>query len=379
MTNYVIASSKNWFDKHPKSEDYRRLNLVKITNKEDLNLEYLEKIDPRYIFFPHWNWKVTPEIYQRFECVVFHTAPLPYGRGGSPIQNLIVNGFKSSPVYALRMTEVLDSGPIYSSIEVSLEGTIGEIFQKIASAVEKLILFLCQENPTPSEQVGKSSTFKRLTISDNELLSSYSMTQLYDRIRMVDGEGYPNAYINFGDYKIEFSNAIIGQNELTANVRILRNLPSDIKIRMAESRDSMDILKWRNDPHSRSMFISSELVSEETHKKWFDNILNDPLQRLYVGEILDVKLGTCRFDLEPEKQIANVAINLSPSMRGKNLSKEFLQNSIKEYWKQHNVSLKATVRKNNEASLRLFKNCGFLKSKEDDAFQYFLLENPPGK
>ena len=93
MTNYVVASSKSWFKEHSKSSEYKNLSIYEISTKKDLNLSKLEDINPRYIFFPHWNWKIEPEIYLRYECVVFHTAPLPYGRGGSPIQNLIINGF----------------------------------------------------------------------------------------------------------------------------------------------------------------------------------------------------------------------------------------------------------------------------------------------
>ena len=223
MTNYVIASSKDWFKEHPKSNEYRNLNLFVITKKEDLSLEYLETINPRYIFFPHWSWKVSSEIYERFECVVFHTAPLPYGRGGSPIQNLILNGLKKSPICALKMTDVLDGGPIYDSLDVSLDGTIEEIFTRISSCVEKLIISICQNTPHPYEQTGEAVVFKRLSINDNELLSSYSISELYDRIRMVDGQDYTKAYINFGDYKIEITEALLLDNELHAKIRLFSN------------------------------------------------------------------------------------------------------------------------------------------------------------
>ena len=38
---------------------------------------------------------------------------LPYGRGGSPLQNLIVRGWKETKVLALKVVEELDAGPIY--------------------------------------------------------------------------------------------------------------------------------------------------------------------------------------------------------------------------------------------------------------------------
>jgi len=224
VTKSVIAYSKDWFKDHPKSDEFRDLGLIEISKKEDLNFENLKKINPRYIFFPHWNWKVSSEIYENFECVVFHTAPLPYGRGGSPIQNLIIRGIERSPVCALKMTDVLDGGPIYDSLEITLDGNIEEIFSKIAKCVEELILKICRSNPMPSPQKGDVLAFRRLSYADNELLEAYSIKELYDRIRMVDGEGYQRAYIKFGDYKIEFSDSQILNNELLAKIRIYKDV-----------------------------------------------------------------------------------------------------------------------------------------------------------
>ena len=175
MINYVVASSKDWYKVLPKSKEYDNLNIIEIKAKADLNVESLEKINPRYIFFPHWNWRVDSEIFERYECVVFHTAPLPFGRGGSPIQNLILRNIEKTPVCALRMTEILDGGPIYDSIEVTLDGTITEIFSKISVCIEKLIIKICQENIKPQEQSGTVVLFNRLTYTDNELKSEYSI------------------------------------------------------------------------------------------------------------------------------------------------------------------------------------------------------------
>ena len=223
MINYVVASSKDWFQEHPKTREYSSLNIIEIKTKNELNLELLETINPRYIFFPHWTWRVESEIFERYECVVFHTAPLPFGRGGSPIQNLILRNIEKTPVCALRMTEILDGGPIYDSIEVSLDGTITEIFSKIAVCVEKLIIKICQKNIKPKEQSGDVVTFNRLTYADNELSSEYTIKQLYDRIRMVDGLDYQRAYINFGKNKIEFTEAHLDKNYLIAKIKIQIN------------------------------------------------------------------------------------------------------------------------------------------------------------
>jgi methionyl-tRNA formyltransferase len=218
-----MAYSKDWFKKHPKSDEFKKLELIEITKKRDLSLENLKKINPRYIFFPHWSWKVEPEIFETYDCIVFHTAPLPYGRGGSPIQNLIIREINKSPVCALKMTNVLDGGPIYDRVEISLDGNIDEIFSKIAICVEDLIIKICQHNPIPSPQKGNVVSFKRLSYADNQLSKDYSIKELYDRIRMVDGKGYKRAYISFGEYKLEFTEAKLANNQLSAKILMFKN------------------------------------------------------------------------------------------------------------------------------------------------------------
>lgn len=220
MSSYIIASSKDWFLRTAKLETFGRLNIKYISKKEELTNEFLEKVNPKYIFFPHWSWKIDKSIYEKYECIVFHTAPLPYGRGGSPIQNLIINGYKSAPVNAIRVTDIIDGGPIYKSINVSLDGNISDIFSRIAVCIENLILLICYESPRPVEQSGNVFNFSRLSVKDNEIDSHYSLEQIYDRIRMVDGEGYPKAFIRFGKYYIKLSKAELSERWLSAEIRI---------------------------------------------------------------------------------------------------------------------------------------------------------------
>ena len=88
----LICNSKNWFTLDEKNKSSLETKFA--AKKEDLTLSFIREFDPEYIFFIHWSWKVEKEIYENFKCIVFHTAPLPYGRGGSPIQNLILRALK---------------------------------------------------------------------------------------------------------------------------------------------------------------------------------------------------------------------------------------------------------------------------------------------
>ena len=66
-------------------------NSLIIRNKKELTFNKVRKIDPDFIMFPHWSYLVPEKIVNDFKCICFHSSPLPYGRGGSPIQNMIKN------------------------------------------------------------------------------------------------------------------------------------------------------------------------------------------------------------------------------------------------------------------------------------------------
>jgi methionyl-tRNA formyltransferase len=91
-------------------------------SREELTRGKIRAINPRFIFFLHWSWKVPHEIVDGCECVCFHMTDVPYGRGGSPLQNLIVRGHKETKVTALRMTREIDAGAVYLKEPLSLEG-----------------------------------------------------------------------------------------------------------------------------------------------------------------------------------------------------------------------------------------------------------------
>jgi methionyl-tRNA formyltransferase len=217
----IICCSRSWFKLSSKISN---THVVKFFScEEELSVESINTFGPDYIFFPHWNWVVEREIHEQFNCIVFHTAPLPYGRGGSPIQNLILEGLKESPVCAIKMTAKLDAGPIYASSNISLGGTLNSIFLRINDAINDLMVDIIVKNPNPVEQEGEPHVFKRLTNSDNEITAGLKLEEVYDRIRMVDHADYPNAFIMYGDLKIEFSNAVL-KDEMMELTCVMRKL-----------------------------------------------------------------------------------------------------------------------------------------------------------
>lgn len=200
------------------------LEVLRVRKPADLNLSILADFTPRYIFFPHWSWIIPEEIYQNFECVIFHMTDLPYGRGGSPLQNLIVRGYKETKLSALRCVKTLDAGPIYMKRPLSLLGTAEEVLLRAAEVTEEMIECIILERPIPVEQTGEPTEFRRRLPKDGDLAGLTELEKIYDFIRMLDADGYPSAFIENDYFKFEFSGATLNAEDIVAEVKITRRI-----------------------------------------------------------------------------------------------------------------------------------------------------------
>ena len=219
----IIACSKKWFYENAQVKKFlKKKNIIIIKNKKEFNKKNIEKINPDYIFFPHWSHKVNKIILNKFKCICFHTAPLPYGRGGSPIQNLIKRNFKKSPVCALRMTDKIDSGPIFIKKNISLEGSLENIFDKLSSIIIKMIDTLIKKKISPIEQKGKVVFFNRIKKNESEIKNEKNILAIYNKIRMLDSKEYPKAFIKVKKYKLYFFKAKFKKNSVLCNAKIVK-------------------------------------------------------------------------------------------------------------------------------------------------------------
>ena len=78
-----------------------------ISDPCDLTHETVSAINPQWIFVPHWSRLIPESIWSSWPTVIFHMTDLPYGRGGSPLQNLIKLGHDSTMLSALATVLVL--------------------------------------------------------------------------------------------------------------------------------------------------------------------------------------------------------------------------------------------------------------------------------
>lgn len=191
-----------------------------LRSKEEVSLSVIDKINPDLIFFPHWSFRVPEEVIQKYSCICFHSTPLPYGRGGSPIQNMIKRGHNTTEVCSLLMEEQFDAGPVFLRTKVSLDGDLHQILIRIYEAIASQIKVFKEKEPEPLNQEGAVVHFKRFQETDNEIDFNVSIEKIYDQIRMLDSDLYPSPYLEAGECIIEFADAVYEKGQLTSTVNI---------------------------------------------------------------------------------------------------------------------------------------------------------------
>ena len=228
--NIVIVAIKSWnisnfFKLEETYKNNENISFTLITRKENFTYEKIKHINPDWIFVPHWSWIIPSKIYTNYETVIFHMTDLPFGRGGSPLQNLLSRKIYETKVSALKCVKELDAGPIYCKKPLTLFfGSADTILSNVSDIVFKdMIPYILEENPRPLQQSGKITTFKRRTPAESCIEDVDTLTKVYDYIRMLDGEGYPNAFIKTKHFTYKFSNARITKNKISANVEVSKN------------------------------------------------------------------------------------------------------------------------------------------------------------
>jgi methionyl-tRNA formyltransferase len=200
-----------------------------IAKPSELQPEAVAALDPVWIFVPHWSQLIPEEIWDRWPTVIFHMTDLPYGRGGSPLQNLIQRGYSSTNLTALQCTAELDAGPIYGKEPLSLHGTAEEIFLRADALIEAMIARIVRDQPEPQPQHGEPVLFCRRKPEQSNLASCPpgDLRAWSDQIRMLDAEGYPHAFVDVYGMRLEFRRVSRRSDGLYADVRITSHI-SDI-------------------------------------------------------------------------------------------------------------------------------------------------------
>ena len=219
---YVVAGCRPWNRKVYERNLKGHLpgEWAYASSREELDTLMLRSAPPRYIFFLHWSWKVPREIWTRTECICFHMAPLPFGRVGSPLQNLILLGQDRTMLSALRMEDNVDAGPIYLQEDLCLHGTAEEVYIRASTLACRMIGSIVSASPVPHPQEGEVFVFTRRKPSDSMIPDLRGLDAFHDFIRMLDAEGYPHAFLEYKGFRIELRRAARYDGRIVADAVI---------------------------------------------------------------------------------------------------------------------------------------------------------------
>jgi len=177
-----------------------------ISNKDELETT-LKTIDYDLIFFIGWSWMVENQITEKFFCICLHPSPLPKYRGGSPIQNQVINGETVGAVTLFKMDNLVDHGPIIFQKDISLTETLPKIFSEICRVGAIGIVDIITKYPNisliPQDESEatyfdrRKPTMSEITISDIQNLTSL---ELYNKVRCLQ-HPYPLPYVICADGK----------------------------------------------------------------------------------------------------------------------------------------------------------------------------------
>ena len=210
---YVFCAYREWSLMLYKKLKKRYKSMILISKPSELNYRHLKKLNPKYIFLPDWSWIIPKKITDEFTCVCFHESDLPHFRGGSPLQNQIIRNLKKTKTSAFIMTDKLDDGDILLKRNLSLEGNLDDIFERMIKNDYDMITKIISGKFKRRKQTGEVSIYKRRKPSQSELKTlNHSKIYLHNFIRMLS-DPYPNAFLKIGNHKIIFkSSSFDGKN-----------------------------------------------------------------------------------------------------------------------------------------------------------------------
>jgi len=211
---YLFCGYRDWSLKLYQKLSEKYDNVIIIKSPKKLTYSFVKKLNPEFIFFPDWSWIIPQTITNNYKCVCLHESNLPKFRGGSPLQNQIIRGITKTKTTAFFMSNGIDEGDIILQRNLSLKGTIEDIFLRMIENDFKIIVKIISGKYTIKKQKGNPTLFKRRKPEESELKNlNFSKKYLYDFIRMLDNP-YPNAFLKSGKRKIIFKSANLKDNKL---------------------------------------------------------------------------------------------------------------------------------------------------------------------
>jgi methionyl-tRNA formyltransferase len=189
----LVDNSKSWFNRYVKE-------LMAELKKRKHHVSFLQdykKVEKGDIFFVlSCNSIIPDQVLERNKYnLVVHAAPVPKGRGWSPMTWQILEGKNDIHVSLFEAVAKVDSGNVFGRGIIHLYGTelIDEWQELLGRKVNEMALAFVDSYPNikAEKQTGESSYYRRRKPEDSELDINKSIAEQFNLLRVVNNEQYP--------------------------------------------------------------------------------------------------------------------------------------------------------------------------------------------
>ncbi len=119
-----------------------------------------------------------------FELLNVHPSLLPRWRGAAPVERAIMAGDTQTGVCIMRLTEGLDSGPVFleGSEPIAPDDTYGTLAPRLRELGADLLLRVLDERPQPAEQPDDGVTYADKIAAADRTLHPSAAAAVNDRV-----------------------------------------------------------------------------------------------------------------------------------------------------------------------------------------------------
>jgi RimJ/RimL family protein N-acetyltransferase len=133
----------------------------------------------------------------------------------------------------------------------------------------------------------------------------------------------------------------------------------DVVIRAAVPADRDLVLRWANDPVTRTASFHPEPIVPQVHATWYAARLADPNGRLWIAEVDGCPVGQLRAERSLDGTV-ELGISVAPEARGRGLARPMLRAGMTiAAGDLRPTSFVAVIRLGNAVSLAVFRGEGF--------------------
>lgn len=184
----------------PSTDDQLRECLERLEPHIVITVSYGKLIKPRELSIPPLGW------------LNIHFSLLPKYRGAAPVQRAILNGDPITGITVFKLDAGMDTGPIYSTREISLDGreTSGSLLEQLAdvgadAVLEALPRIEAGDPPTAQSEMG-SSIAPKISSADAKINWKNSAIDVDRKIRAFNPK--PGAWTELAGQRIRLSSGV---------------------------------------------------------------------------------------------------------------------------------------------------------------------------